>query len=97
MPVPLTKIPAPNTGTPATKKMQLDYLARIGSIMHPPVVSRPDIAAAASIFASFSANPTTEHMALAERCIVYLSDHKYLALTFDGHIRDPSKSDLIFR
>ena len=43
--------------------MQLDYLARVGSIMHPAAVSRPDIAAAASILASFSASPTPEHMA----------------------------------
>ena len=95
--IPLVRIPPPNTGTPATKKMQLDYLARVGSIMHPAVVSLPDIAAAASILASFSASPTPEHMALVERCIVYLRDHKYLALTFDGHIRDSSESEFIFK
>ena len=77
--------------------MQLDYLAQIGSIMPPAVISRPDIAVTASILASFSANPSSEHMALVERRIVYLRDHKCLALTFDGHIRDSSKSHLLFK
>lgn len=95
--IPLSSTPTVNRGVRASKRMQLDYLARIGSLLHPAIISRPDIAAAASILASFSANPSGEHMALAERCIVYLRDHKSLALEFDGRVRTSADIELVFK
>lgn len=95
--IPLSSIPPANTGVPASKSFQLSYLQRVGSLMHPAVVTRPDIASAASTFASFSANPSQEHLSDLERSIVYLRDHKFLAILFDGHIRDPNEVDLLFK
>ena len=95
--IPLSSIPSANQGPPASRKMQLEYLARVGSLLHPAIISRPDIASATSILASFSANPSSGHMALVERCIVYLRDHKFLALEFDGRIREPTDVELAFK
>ena len=95
--IPLTSIPLGNSGVPASRRQILDYLARMGSLQHPAVVTRPDIAAASSILGSFSGNPSLEHMSLAERCIIYLRDHKYLAICFDGRFRAPTDTELIFK
>ena len=95
--IPLTSIPSPNRGPTATKTMQLEYLIRIGSVTHPAVITRPDIANSSSILASFSSNPSQEHMALVERSIVYLRDHKYLAIEFDGTEKNPADLEVIFK
>ena len=94
--VPLTSVPGPDTGVPATRKQSHEYLERIGSSIHPAYMTRPDIASAVSTLASYSANPSPEHMAHAERCIVYMRDHKFLSIGFDGRIRLPADFDIFF-
>lgn len=77
--------------------MQQEYFARIDSLMHPAVITRPNIANATWLLSSFGANPSREHFAQVERCIVYSRDHKFLALCYDGHIRNPADTELIFK
>jgi hypothetical protein len=56
----------------ATREQIQAYQQRIGSINYPAVVSRPDIAYAASLLAQFNQNPSPEHVREADRVILYL-------------------------
>ena len=60
-------------------------------------MTRLDIAQAASSLAAHGNNPSKEHMADIERCLVYMRDTKYLGLLFDGRIREANGVDLIFK
>jgi len=60
------------------------YQRKIGSILYPAVISRPDIAFTAARLSSFLSNPSPDHMAAANRCIQYLYGSRHLAILFDG-------------
>jgi hypothetical protein len=60
------------------------YQRKIGSILYPAVISRPDIAFTAARLSSFLTNPSPDHMAAANRCIQYLYGSRHLAILFDG-------------
>ena len=60
------------------------YQRKIGSILYPGVISRPDIAFTAARLSNFLTNPSPDHMAAANRCIQYLYGSRHLAIMFDG-------------
>lgn len=60
------------------------YQRKIGSILYAAVITRPDIAFAASRLARFNTNPSEEHHAEADRVIRYLLGTKDLALQLGG-------------
>jgi hypothetical protein len=60
------------------------YQRKIGSILYAAVITRPDVAFAASRLARFNANPGPEHHAAADQVLLYLKNTKSLALQFGG-------------
>jgi hypothetical protein len=60
------------------------YQRKIGSILYAAVITRPDVAFAASRLARFNANPGPEHHAAADQVLLYLGNTKTLALQFGG-------------
>jgi len=60
------------------------YQRRIGSILYCAVITRPDVAFAASRLARFNANPSDEHLSAAEHLIRYLLGTKTWALQLGG-------------
>ena len=60
------------------------YQRKIGSILYPGIISRPDIAFTATRLSNFLTNPSPDHMAAANRCIQYLYSLRHLAIMFDG-------------
>ena len=60
------------------------YQRKIGSVLYPAVITRPDIAFTAARLSSFLSNPSPDHMAAANRCIQYLYGSRHLAILFDG-------------
>jgi hypothetical protein len=64
----------------ATHKSINHYQKKIGSILYAAVITRPDIAFAASRLARFITNPGAEHHAEADRVIRYLLNTRILAL-----------------
>ena len=84
---PITHIPRKNLSKiRATARQMLEYLSRIGSVIYPSVVTRPDIAFACSVLSSFSSNPSQEHFAMVQGLIIYLRDTKYLAIEYNGNV-----------
>jgi hypothetical protein len=74
-------VPNDNIADHATTHL---YQRKIGSILYPAVISRPDIALTAAKLSSFLSNPSPDHMAAANRCIQYLYGSRYLAILFDS-------------
>jgi Reverse transcriptase (RNA-dependent DNA polymerase) len=60
------------------------YQERIGSIIYPSIITRIDIAAAASLLATFMTNPSPRHRAEVDRLICYLRDTKHLAIEYSA-------------
>lgn len=60
------------------------YQRKVGSILYAAVITRPDVAFAASRLARFNANPGPEHHEAADQVLLYLRKTKYLALQFGG-------------
>ncbi|KAF4474070.1 Retrovirus-related Pol polyprotein from transposon TNT [Colletotrichum fructicola Nara gc5] len=60
------------------------YQRKIGSILYAAVITRPDVAFAASKLARFNANPGPEHHKAADRVLLYLRKTASLALRFGG-------------
>ena len=60
------------------------YQRKIGSILYPAIISRPDIALTTAKLSNFLTNPSPDHMAAANRCIQYLYGSRHLAILFDG-------------
>jgi hypothetical protein len=56
----------------------------VGSLNFAAVISRPDLAHATSQLASFLQNPTTEHLAAANRTLQYLCATRGYAIEFSG-------------
>ena len=59
------------------------YQQRVGSINFAAVISRPDIAHAASKLSEFLTNPSKFHLECADRTIQYLGQSKTLAIRFN--------------
>lgn len=82
----------PYTGL-ASPDQIMAFQQRIGSILYPAIITRPDIAFAASILAQFSQNPSPEHLVEANHVISYLYHTRYLAIQFICHIDASAQSD----
>ncbi|KAL1953149.1 hypothetical protein VTO42DRAFT_3549 [Malbranchea cinnamomea] len=70
----------------ATKTEIKSFQARVGSLIYPAFMTRPDIAHAASLLARFMQNPSPFHSAEADRVICYFRDSKDLSLVYDSSI-----------
>ena len=73
------------TGT-ATPQDILIYQQKVGSINFPAVITRPDIAYAASKLSEYLTNPSPRHLELVTRVIEYLMSTRTLFILFDGQI-----------
>ena len=75
---------------PATRDDELDevgrlnYQAMVGSIIYASIMTRPDVAKAATVLSRFSHNPGRTHEMAAKHCIQYLYGTRFLALQADG-------------
>lgn len=77
-----------NPGT-ASKQEIFAYQQRVGSINYAAVITRPDIAYAASKLSKFLTYPSKKHMEAANRVLLYLAHTKDLAIKFDARVPDP--------
>ncbi|MFL5692379.1 MAG: reverse transcriptase domain-containing protein [Ktedonobacteraceae bacterium] len=64
------------------------YQRKIGSIIYAAVITRPDVARTAAVLSTFLTNPSTVHMATANRCIQYLYGTRHLGILYDGELSD---------
>jgi hypothetical protein len=60
------------------------YQRKVGSLLYAAVVTRPDIARAASKLSEFLKNPSDEHHEAADQCLRYLYATRHLAIEYDG-------------
>jgi hypothetical protein len=60
------------------------YQSRVGSLIYPTSISRPDIVFASSRLARFMYNPGEIHLMAADRVIRYLDGTRTYALEFGG-------------
>lgn len=80
------------------------YRKKVGSICYPAVITRPDVAKAASILSEFLTNPGPDHLAAADQCLRYLYGTKRLGIEYSvtaaarGHltVKVPDESDQVF-
>lgn len=79
-----------NTGQ-ATAQEIYAYQQRVGSINFAAVITRLDVAHAASKLSEHLTNPSSRHLELANRTIDYLVGTRSLAIQFNG-LSDQSKS-----
>lgn len=80
--VPMTQeelLPHNGLATPGSVKL---YLRKVGTIMYAAVMTRPDIAFAASRLARFNQNPGPQHHQAADRVLWYLLQTRDYALSF---------------
>ena len=77
-----------NSGA-ATKQEIFTYQQKVGSINYAAVITRPDIAFAASKLSEFLTNPSKLHMEAADRVLSYLGHSKDLAIKFDARVPNP--------
>jgi len=68
----------------ASAQAVYQYQRRIGSLLYPAVITRPDIAVAGSKLSEFLTNPSSQHFGEADRCMAYLRDTKALAIEYTG-------------
>ncbi len=61
-----------------------EYRKKVRSVCYPAVISRPDIAKAASKLAEHLTNPGPNHLAAVDHLIRYLHGTKHLAIKFDA-------------
>ncbi|OWT42260.1 hypothetical protein VFPPC_18595 [Pochonia chlamydosporia 170] len=67
--IPITTIPLVKHEGQASQEEIKAYQERVGSLMYIAVMTRPDIARAATQLARFLTNPSPEHLAAADQCI----------------------------
>ncbi|KAL6362809.1 hypothetical protein LRP88_04119 [Fusarium phalaenopsidis] len=82
--------------TPASIPSMRRYQRKIGSILYAAMITRPDVAFAASRLARFNSNPGPEHHQAADRVLLYLKKTKNLALQFGQDDRFLVASDASF-
>jgi hypothetical protein len=68
----------------ATPNQIMAYQQRIGSLIYPAIITRPDVAFAVSILSQFNQNPSPQHTMEADRVIAYLYHSRYLALEYSN-------------
>ena len=61
------------------------YAKKIGSLIYPAVMTRPDIARAASKLAEMLKNPNWNHVQAADYCMLYLWSTRHLAIEYSAH------------
>jgi Reverse transcriptase (RNA-dependent DNA polymerase) len=83
-PLPTDEISPADEAYEPTKQQILAYQQKIGSINYAAVVSRPDVAFAASKLASFLRKPTAVHQRMAERVLAYLGGTRNLGISYNG-------------
>jgi hypothetical protein len=69
---------------PLDKALHDRYMSIVGSLQYIAIVTRPDIAFAASALARYMSNPTRFLLKCAERTLRYLGKTKNLSLTYCG-------------
>src|ERR1700761_5721052 len=72
----------------ATIQQITEMQEKVGSILYAAVVSRPDIAFAASQLSQFATNPSPEHLRYANRVLSYLQTTQYYAIEFSGSVEN---------
>jgi hypothetical protein len=87
-PLPPGYDPSLNEGQ-ATEGQIKEYQQKIGSVIYPSVVARPDIAFAASNLSRFLVNPSADHIQTANRLISYLAETKNLSIEYSGDAATP--------
>jgi hypothetical protein len=85
-PLPTTPL-LPFEGT-ATEEQIYAYQQRVGSINYPAIITRPDIARAASKLSEFLQNPSPDHLQSANQCLRYIVGTKNYAIEYDGNLEN---------
>jgi hypothetical protein len=62
------------------------YQTRVGSLLFAAVVTRPDIARAASKLSEHLRNPSPDHLAAADQCISYLYSTRHHAIEYSASV-----------
>lgn len=75
----------PFSGQASAENIHL-YQQKVGSVLYSSVISRPDIAFAASRLRQYLTNPGPEHFTEINHLICYLRDTKYLGIEYDGTV-----------
>ena len=60
------------------------YRKKVGSICYPAVITRPDIAKAASKLSEFLTNPGPDHLKAADHCLRYLYGTRHLGTRYSA-------------
>lgn len=81
----------PNNGPKALPQEVVLYQQKVGSVIYPTSVTRPDVAFAASQLASHLTNPSKEHQMAADRVMRYLNGTSTYALEY-GNIPEATVS-----
>ena len=68
----------------ASAESRVLYQLKVGSIVYPTAISRPDIAHTSSKLAAFMQNSSPEHYAAADRALRYLGGTSTYALELGG-------------
>lgn len=68
----------------ATAREIQNYQRIVGTVLYAAVISRPDVAFAASRLARFNLNPDPQHLRAAERVVEYLGATSHYALKIGG-------------
>ena len=80
MPMPIDDLP-PNEHQATAQEIHA-YQRRVGSSLFAAVVTRPDVARAASKLSEQLRNPSPDHLAAANQCISYLYGTRHLAIEY---------------
>ena len=83
-PLPYDGLPHGAASSEVNPQLVYAYQQRVGSLNFAAVISRPDIAYPASKLSQFLRNPTSAHVAAADRAISYLNSTPTLAIEFSG-------------
>lgn len=75
----------------ATPQEIYSYQQRIGSINFAAVITRPDVAHAASKLSEYLTNPSQHHLECANRVLLYLAHTRDLSIEFDTQTVNPRK------
>ena len=74
----------------ATPKAIHQYQAKVGSVLYPTIITRPDCAYAASKLSEHLQNPSQQHIDAVDRLIKHLDGTKTLAIEFSIDYLDDS-------
>ncbi|POS84312.1 hypothetical protein EPUL_003019 [Erysiphe pulchra] len=84
----------------ATPEQRTAYQQRIGNLIYPADVLRPDISFAAAMLSRFNQNPTPDHIRETGYVISYLAATKHVGIRYSGNLQPEdlmvAASDAIF-